>query len=118
MGRSPKITSHRGRGPRRNLTSKAGRQRQGSPEQPPDGQKIRVSKVHKMLRLPSHVTFAICLLVALIFTINAVTSAKENEKPEWAKKDIRDFSDADMERLFDQWEEADEPLEPDELPGE
>lgn len=30
--------------------------------------------------------------------------------------DIRDFSDADMERLFDQWEEDEEPLPPDELP--
>ncbi|CAH1406563.1 unnamed protein product [Nezara viridula] len=37
-------------------------------------------------------------------------------KPEWAKKDIRDFTDADMERLLDQWEEDEEPLEPDELP--
>lgn len=29
---------------------------------------------------------------------------KEEEKPSWAKKDVRDFSDADVERLFDQWE--------------
>uniref|UniRef100_A0A1A9WMW4 LDLR chaperone boca n=1 Tax=Glossina brevipalpis TaxID=37001 RepID=A0A1A9WMW4_9MUSC len=41
---------------------------------------------------------------------------KENEKPDWAKKDLRDFSDADMERLLEQWEEDEEPLEPDELP--
>ncbi|XP_073814211.1 LDLR chaperone boca [Musca autumnalis] len=41
---------------------------------------------------------------------------KSKEKPEWAKKDIRDFTDADMERLLDQWEEDEEPLEPDELP--
>ncbi|CAG4982945.1 unnamed protein product [Parnassius apollo] len=41
---------------------------------------------------------------------------KDNEKPSWAKKDIRDFSDADMERLFDQWEEDEEPLPEDELP--
>uniref|UniRef100_T1KIH9 LDLR chaperone boca n=2 Tax=Tetranychus urticae TaxID=32264 RepID=T1KIH9_TETUR len=32
------------------------------------------------------------------------------------KKDIRDYNDADMERLFDEWEEKDDPLEPDELP--
>lgn len=39
------------------------------------------------------------------------------DKPEWAKKDIRDYSDADLERLYDQWEEDDEdPLPPDELP--
>ncbi|XP_011549726.2 LDLR chaperone boca [Plutella xylostella] len=40
----------------------------------------------------------------------------DDEKPAWAKKDIRDFSDADMERLFDQWEEDEEPLPEDELP--
>ncbi|CAL1269322.1 unnamed protein product, partial [Larinioides sclopetarius] len=40
----------------------------------------------------------------------------KKEKPDWAKKDIRDFTDADLERLYDQWEEDDEPLEPDELP--
>ncbi|CAG0881831.1 unnamed protein product [Darwinula stevensoni] len=41
---------------------------------------------------------------------------KNGEKPDWAKKDIRDFSDADLERLYDQWEEDEEPLEEDELP--
>ncbi|KAB0800922.1 hypothetical protein PPYR_05276 [Photinus pyralis] len=41
---------------------------------------------------------------------------KEENKPEWAKKDIRDYSDADLERLLDQWEEDEEPLEDDELP--
>ncbi|CAH2232852.1 LDLR chaperone boca [Pararge aegeria] len=41
---------------------------------------------------------------------------KDEEKPAWAKKDIRDFSDADMERLFDQWEEDEEPLPEDEQP--
>ncbi|XP_034945267.1 LDLR chaperone boca [Chelonus insularis] len=33
-----------------------------------------------------------------------------------SKKDVRDMTDADMERLLDQWEENEEPLEPDELP--
>ncbi|CAB4064298.1 unnamed protein product [Lepeophtheirus salmonis] len=41
---------------------------------------------------------------------------KPEDKPDWAKKDIRDFSDSDMERLLEQWEEEDEPLPPDELP--
>lgn len=40
----------------------------------------------------------------------------ETSKPDWAKKDIRDYSEADLERLLDQWEEDEEPLEPDELP--
>ena len=26
------------------------------------------------------------------------------EKDKWKKKDIRDYNDADLERLFDQWE--------------
>lgn len=45
--------------------------------------------------------------VVLLFVLTTkVTSKKfkENEKPEWARKDIRDFTDADMERLLDQWE--------------
>lgn len=33
-----------------------------------------------------------------------------------AKKDLRDYNDADLERLYEQWEEKDEPLEADELP--
>ncbi|KAH8237094.1 hypothetical protein KR038_004233 [Drosophila bunnanda] len=54
---------------------------------------------------------------------------KDEEKPAWAKKDIRDYSEADLERLLDQWEESvesphniaffqedEEPLEADELP--
>lgn len=45
----------------------------------------------------------ICILYLTIFWVNAKKS-KENAKPEWAKKDIRDYTDADMERLLDQWE--------------
>lgn len=47
-----------------------------------------------------------------------VASKKRSDesRPSWAKKDIRDFSDADIERLYDQWEEDEEPLEDDELP--
>ncbi|KAH8253653.1 hypothetical protein KR032_006377 [Drosophila birchii] len=54
---------------------------------------------------------------------------KEEDKPAWAKKDIRDYSEADLERLLDQWEESvasphnipcfqedEEPLDADELP--
>jgi len=39
------------------------------------------------------------------------------KKPKsWKDKNILDMNDADMERLLDQWEEGDDPLEPDELP--
>lgn len=46
------------------------------------------------------------IFVLFIVTTTTVTSKrfKENEKPDWARKDIRDFTDADMERLLDQWE--------------
>nr|CAI5819649.1 unnamed protein product [Callosobruchus analis] len=59
-----------------------------------------------------------CLLVYSLCFIISVSAKKfkDNEKPEWAKKDIRDFTEADMERLLEQWEEDDEPLEEDELP--
>lgn len=55
------------------------------------------------------------LLLALVPIVLSKKFANE-EKPEWAKKDIRDYSEADLERLLDQWEEDEEPLEADELP--
>ncbi|XP_030387130.1 LDLR chaperone boca [Scaptodrosophila lebanonensis] len=58
------------------------------------------------------------LIVAFLVIIPIVLSKKfeGEEKPAWAKKDIRDYTDADLERLLDQWEEDEEPLEADELP--
>lgn len=45
------------------------------------------------------------LCVFVVFTgVLLVAAKKSAEKPAWAKKDIRDYSDADMERLLDQWE--------------
>lgn len=46
-----------------------------------------------------------CLFLLFFIASVSATEAKiAKEKPEWAKKDIRDYSDADMERLLDQWE--------------
>ncbi|XP_055630029.1 LDLR chaperone boca [Toxorhynchites rutilus septentrionalis] len=59
--------------------------------------------------------FIVFIVMMVSFCIEA-KKFKEEEKPAWAKKDIRDYSDADLERLLDQWEEDEEPLEPDELP--
>ncbi|XP_055612799.1 LDLR chaperone boca [Uranotaenia lowii] len=61
------------------------------------------------------------LLIIIVIVVGACFLAeakkfKGDDKPAWAKKDIRDYSDADMERLLDQWEEDEDPLEPDELP--
>lgn len=43
------------------------------------------------------------LLLSLVLIYHA-KKFEEDKKPEWAKKDIRDYTDADMERLLDQWE--------------
>lgn len=43
--------------------------------------------------------FIICVAIAAL----AVAEDDEKEKPAWAKKKITDYSDADMERLLDQW---------------
>jgi len=51
-----------------------------------------------------------------LLQVSISKKSEPDKKPEWAKKDIRDFDEADMERLLDQWEEDDEPLPPDELP--
>ncbi|KAK4303294.1 hypothetical protein Pmani_024679 [Petrolisthes manimaculis] len=63
---------------------------------------------------------ALLLLVFLesyTFTLSeAKKSTEDDTKPSWAKKDIRDYSDADLERLLDQWDEDEEPLPEDELP--
>lgn len=59
---------------------------------------------------------AILIVFMMSITFVMIESKKPEEKPDWAKKDIRDYSDADMERLLDQWEEDEDPLEEDELP--
>lgn len=57
-------------------------------------------------------------LLILFLLISCVLSKKssDKDKPDWAKKDIRDYSDADLERLLEQWDEDDEPIPSDELP--
>jgi hypothetical protein len=56
------------------------------------------------------------LIVAITATITVAKKFDKDKKPDWAKKDIRDFDDADLERLLDQWEEDEDPLPDDELP--
>ena len=53
----------------------------------------------------SKTTFLLCTFVFLYISdfVNA-KKADPDKKPEWAKKDILDFDEADMERLYDQWE--------------
>lgn len=58
------------------------------------------------------------IAVCLFGLINHCSTKKssDDDKPAWAKKDIRDYNDADLERLLDQWEEDEEELPNDELP--
>ena len=44
------------------------------------------------------------VFILSFFCIVLAKKAEPDKKPDWAKKDIRDYSDADMERLLDQWE--------------
>ena len=44
------------------------------------------------------------LLSIFIVIISGKKFEDEKEKPAWAKKDIRDYNEADLERLLDQWE--------------
>lgn len=53
--------------------------------------------------------------ISLVLLLLAVTVSGEKERIK-INKDISDFNDVDMERLYEQWEQDDEPLEPDELP--
>lgn len=48
-------------------------------------------------------TSRVVVLVCLMLTSYcAKEKSKENEQ--WKKKNIRDYSEADLERLYDQWE--------------
>lgn len=59
--------------------------------------------------------FTVFLVILGAISVQSKKSDPKN-KPDWAKKDVRDYSEADLERLLDQWEEDEEPLEDDELP--
>ena len=65
-----------------------------------------------------NMNLVLVLLVSInVFMVTDITYGKKDDsKPDWAKKDIRDYSDADLERLYEQWEEDEDPLEADELP--
>jgi Chaperone for wingless signalling and trafficking of LDL receptor len=43
-------------------------------------------------------------LITILLCCAVAAKKKDGPKPDWAKKDIRDYSDADLERLLDQWE--------------
>lgn len=49
-------------------------------------------------------TFIVVISFLLLINIAACKKSDKENKPDWAKKDIRDYSEADLERLLDQWE--------------
>lgn len=62
------------------------------------------------------VVFYFFLLNVVASSDKSETGEKEESTEKWKKKDVRDYTEADIERLYDQWEDGDEPLEEDELP--
>lgn len=52
---------------------------------------------------PNRKLLLISLLVIGSMVVIAQAKTDDTEKPAWAKKKITDYSDADMERLLDQW---------------
>ena len=56
-----------------------------------------------------------CLSVLSVISCHA-KKTKDGEKPAWTKKDVKDYTDEDLQRLLDQWDEDEEPIPPDELP--
>jgi hypothetical protein len=63
------------------------------------------------------------LILFLVISCSIISSIADDKKTDkdgkekpTKKKDIRDYNDADVERIYDQWEEDEEPLEDDELP--
>lgn len=52
------------------------------------------------------ITFFVVLFIYFLF-VSGKSEKKNKEDPEadkWKKKDIRDYTEADIERLYDQWE--------------
>lgn len=43
------------------------------------------------------------LVACFVVIASAKKDDERKEKPAWAKKKLTDYSDADMERLLDQW---------------
>ena len=65
-----------------------------------------------MKHFPVIFIFLIILSSAILLVVQSAEAAAKK------KKDIRDFTDADIEKLYDEWEENDEDeLEEDEKPG-
>lgn len=47
--------------------------------------------------------YQIYLIVAIFVVVAIAKKSDDESKPDWAKKKLTDYTDADMERLLDQW---------------
>ncbi|XP_070546811.1 LDLR chaperone boca-like [Ptychodera flava] len=68
-----------------------------------------------------HVLVAVFCFYLLAIDPGFADGDKEKKQPgqpteAWKKKDVRDYNDADVQRLFDQWEEGEDDPDPDDLP--
>lgn len=52
---------------------------------------------------PSNGHSKIFFILFVCFVVALAKKGSDEEKPKWAQKKITDYSDADMERLLDQW---------------
>jgi len=53
----------------------------------------------------AEVKFSLFINLLNVFLILSVKSKQtEDASEKWKKKDIRDYTDADVERLYEQWE--------------
>lgn len=64
--------------------------------------------VNTFSRTMSKSTFLIVVFLVTFLSTTYCGDASEEEEDgpsqKWKKKDVRDYNDADLERLFDQWE--------------
>ncbi len=60
--------------------------------------------------------FFVMLILAVLLEVNAAKKKDSADDKQKKKKDIRDYNDADLERLFDEWEDAEDEHDPDDLP--
>ena len=56
-------------------------------------------------------------LLLFFLCLTFVLAKKAKEKPSWAKKkNVQDYGDYELNKLYEQWEEDEDPIPNDELP--
>ncbi|XP_033624886.1 LDLR chaperone boca-like [Asterias rubens] len=62
--------------------------------------------------------FFVMMILAVLLEVNAEKkkNSDDDKQKKKKKKDLRDYNDADLERLFDEWEDAEDEHDPDDLP--